>query len=280
MKNFEDFDLILNHITAAESLPPFNKTFDEYKSIARLFLNHKGKFLFKEDFYKEFRKGRKIEEIFAENPQRFVQGSNKEKNGKMEPTWYDLWSMEEVEKSDSFFDYFFATRLRHLDLISIDEFLNHHLVKNFQNNKTEYIRFLNLTLRKHRERLKPDIIETVQEWLAANQAIADNRGSTALSGTKGQSIREQRDNQTCLSVVQTGILIEYLQKARIILPMDYIQAGDAFNLLTGFSIGSLRQQLGTKGQIVRKHEDFQKLYKVISELAKQIDSDIKKSKQN
>ncbi len=281
MKNPETYELILNHITAMESMH-YSETYDDYKQMAYLFLNHKGKWLFKEDILLEFREGRNFDEILAENPDRFVRGANHKKDGKMEATWYDIWSTEEIERDDSFFDFFFACKLRHLDLIEVDDFLDHHLVNSFEGNNIDYNRFLNIALRKHRERLTPEIITTVQEWINSQIANLEKDGGS-IDGIKGRIKREQGDNKTCLTVVQTALLIEYLQKAKIILPtgaLNYKQAGEAFYLLTGYSPDSLRQQMGTKGQQSLRHEDYQELRKVISDLVKIIDSDIKGNKQN
>ena len=70
MRNFSH-QLILNHITAEESLPPFNKDFEDYQKVASLFLNHKGKHLFAEDLLNKYNKGMTLEKLFEQEKGRF-----------------------------------------------------------------------------------------------------------------------------------------------------------------------------------------------------------------
>lgn len=282
MKVF-DSELILNHITGGECMPPFHKNYEEYKKMAYMFLNHKGKHLFAEDILSRYNKGITLEQLFEQQSDRFIQGSNREKDGIHQKTWYDVWSMEEVEKGDDFFDYFFACKLRHLSLLDIDELLDFHLDYSFKNNNKEFNRFLQLTLRQYQESLlNAHIVDTVNEWMKANEAVKNN--NEVLSGPnkddriKGRMLREAGDKLTSLNQVQTALLIQYMQKAGILLKDDYLtytQAGKAFNILTGYSAHTLRQQLGTKGALVGvKHEDYKELHAVITQLEAMIKLDV------
>jgi len=59
--------------------------------------------------------------------------------------------------------------------------------------------------------------------------------------------------------------------------LTYTQAGKAFNILTGYSANTLRQQLGMKGEIeTAKFEDYKELHQVIIQLAKSIEEKTRK----
>lgn len=274
------YELILNHITYGEFVPPYKENFEEHKKIAYLFLNHKGKYLFEEDILKEYNEGMTIDKLFDQEKHRFVPGANHERNGKREKTWYDIWSMEEIERKDDFFDYFFICKLRHLDLLRVDEFLAFQLGFSFENKKEEYFRFLNISLRKYQSNLlNPDIIETVKEWIKMREgdsALEVLSGNEKEEKIKGRKLREPGDKLTKLSQNQTAILIQFMQKAGIILKDDqlnYAQAGKAFSILTGYSANTLRMQLGTKGEIAGvKHEDYKELHEIVTQMAKLIEA--------
>src|SRR5215204_6086426 len=100
------YKLILNEITSDESLPPFNGGFEAYKQTAFMFLNHKGKYLFVEDILTSYRNGMTLERLFEQEKGRFIQGCNQHKASKMQNTWYDIMSCEEICSSDDLFDFF------------------------------------------------------------------------------------------------------------------------------------------------------------------------------
>jgi hypothetical protein len=274
--------LILNNITVNESFTPFNSNFDEYKRMAFLFLNRKGKYLFEEDILKNHKKGFTLEKLFEQEPERFVAGPNQKKGEKNEKTWYDLEGMEEIKREDVFFDYFFICKLRHESLLDLDEFLDFHLDYSFKNNRPDFLRFLNLALRQHNSLLKPDTIQTVHEWISAEESEKENADISAENDVriKGRIERQANDNLTSLSLDQTALLIQFMQEARIILKGDnltYTHAGKAFSMLTGYSSHTLRQQLGKKGSIDGvKYEDYKELYEVITRLASLIEPKIRK----
>lgn len=245
----DDYTLILNHITAGEHIVNSQdpKKFEEYKQMAHIFLNHKGKFLFEEDILKSYREGMTLEKLFAQEPDRFVQGANHMKDEKNQKTWYDLTAMEKIERKDDFFDYFFTCKLRHIGLLEIDSFLAFHLDHSFGNNKQDYFRFLNITLRQYQDKiLSPNIAETVKEWIKLNEAVSEKDLAGAEIKTKGKIKRGRDDNATKLNQEQTALLISFLRTGKIILKDEYLynnEAGHAFSILTGFSEDSLRQNL-------------------------------------
>lgn len=194
-----------------------------------------------------YREGMTLEKLFAQESDRFVQGANHKKDGKNQKTWYDLSAVEEIERRDDFFDYFFTCKLRHIGLLEIDSFLAFHLANSFDNNKKDYFRFLNITLRQYQDKiLSPNIAETVKEWIKFNEADSDKDLSGKETKTKGKIKRGRDDNATKLNQEQTALLISFLRTGKIILKDEYLynnEAGHAFSILTGFSADSLRQNL-------------------------------------
>lgn len=282
--NLFGYELILNHITAGESMPPFHKQFGEYRKVAFLFLNHKGRHLFAEDILSEYSSEMTLEKLFEQETNRFMEGSNRMKDGIRQKTWYDIWSTEEIERQDDLFDYFFICKLRHLSLLDIDGYLDFHLGYSFKNEEQEFFRFLLLSLRQYQEHLlNPQIVETVNEWIE-NRKSGINLGKLAFPQAeeriKGRIQREAGDKLTRLNQVQTALLIEYMQKAGLILKEDnltYTQAGKAFNILTGYSAHTIRQQLGSKGELTGvKYEDYRELLEAILHLSAMIEDKVRK----
>lgn len=273
------YKLILNDITSGESVSPFNKDFEDYKKTAFLFLNHKGKYLFAEDILSHYKIGMTLENLFEQEKERFIQGCNRKRSGKMESTWHDIQSDEEIYFEDDFFDFFFACKLRHLDLLEIGDFLSFHLEYSFKNTRQKFLSFLNLSISQfHEKLLSPLIIEALNEWIKTNNETE----SLIESGDKikGRIPREAGDHLTTLNLHQTALLIQFMQHAGIILKGDYLtylQAGKAFNILTGFSSNSLRQQLGTKGEIEgAKYEDYKELHQILTSLSQLVETKIRK----
>ena len=83
MKHQKDYDLILNHITSAESIDFPGESFVEYKQMAHLFLNHKDKGLFEDEILNEYREGTTLEKILSMNPDQYIPGIKKERNSKI-----------------------------------------------------------------------------------------------------------------------------------------------------------------------------------------------------
>ena len=64
MKENEDFELNLNHMTVAEH--SMGEDFEEYKGTAALWQLQKGLHLFAEDILRKYAKGATLEEIFCD----------------------------------------------------------------------------------------------------------------------------------------------------------------------------------------------------------------------
>ncbi|MBA3664241.1 MAG: hypothetical protein H0W61_08540 [Bacteroidetes bacterium] len=281
----DDYKLILNHITADEGIltAKYPEKFEQYKQMAHMFLNHKGKHLFEEDILGKYREGMTLEKLFDQQTERFVKGANQQKNGKNQKTWYDLEAYEEIEHKDDFFDYFFACKLRHVGLLEIDSFLEFHLEYNFDSNTKEYFRFLNIIIRKYQKKiLKADIVETVREWMKLSENHSDLSGNEKEIKTKNKVKRERDDNVTKLNQEQTALLIHFLQAGKVILKDENLNnkdAGRAFSILTGYSADSLRQNLSkTELQRISTKKNISIVANALTNLQLLIDREIKDKK--
>jgi hypothetical protein len=264
MKENEDFELNLNHMTVAEH--SLGEDFETYKGTAALWQLHKGLHLFAEDILRKYAEGVTIEKILSENSDRYIPGMSKEKNGKNEQVWYDILERYIIEPIDIFFDYFFICKIRHVDLLDIDGFLSYHLEKSFGNDIAKYHRFISLIIRKHKKLLTGEQLETVNEWVGATKshetALSEQRLKTFLSNTK----RTIDDKQTVLNLKQTVLLVRLLQEGRILLDdrhYNHTQAGQAMNILSGYSGDSLRMEFGnTKTKPDKK--DLEKIHSTMT----------------
>jgi hypothetical protein len=266
MKENEDFELNLNHLTVAEH--SMEENFDEYKGRVALWMVHKELHLFAEDILIKYPEGVTLEEIFNENPDQYVPGMGKEKNGRGEQVWYDILERYIIEPSDIFFDYFFICKMRHVDLLDIDNYLAYQLEKSFDNDLAKFHRFILLIVRKHKKLLTQEQSETVNEWVNTTKSeqatVGEQRLKTFLSNTK----RTIDDKKTVLNLQQTVLLVRLLQEGRMLLDDTHFnktQAGQALNILSGYSADSLRMELGnTKTKADKK--DLEKLHASITKL--------------
>lgn len=279
----DSFELIINHLTHGEYLVNRNNStkFEEFANVVGRYLNNRGKYLFEDEILQEYNEGMTLEKLFAQNQNRFIQGMNHVKNGVNQKTWMDTESMEEVKREDSAFDYFFIVKLRHLSLLDIDEYLEFHLEYSFDNNKTEYLRFVNLAVRQYqKEFLSQEIIDTVSEWIRIKEKQTSEPEAENEFKIKGRIQRIAGDRLTTLTQNQTVLLIQFMQKAGIILKdeiLSYTHAGKAFHILTGYSSHTIRQQLGTKGEIAGvKNEDYKELHQALVKMTKAVEDKIHK----
>ena len=97
---------------------------------------------------------------------------------------------------------------------------------------------------------------------------------------KGKVKREANDKRTSLSQEQTVLLMFYLQQEKAILKDEYLtdkDAGQAFEILTGYSQHTLRQNLG-KYYLVQNRENLKELDNLLTRLKIKIDKDLKDQK--
>jgi hypothetical protein len=135
-------------------------------------------------------------------------------------------------------------------------------------------------LRKFESVVIPEkTIVTIQEWIDAKAAQQkkeeDESGDSSLSGKKrGRINRRAEDNITILNREQTILFIQYLKQVGVFLKDEYLtdlDAGKAFELLTGYSQNTLRQDLGKFYQFENK-ENLKKLHQTFSRVVHLIES--------
>src|ERR1039457_2065291 len=126
----------------------------------------------------------------------WINSDRKKEGEEFKPAWFDLWKEDYIITPEHpSYNLFFTYKLRQTDILELDKFLNDFL-ENEADTKTDFIRFLKLTLRKHGKKLlQPEQIDTINEW------ITEQEKEPALSGTiepkiKGRIKRERDDKVT------------------------------------------------------------------------------------
>ena len=163
--------------------------------------------------------------------------------------------------------------------MKVDECLTYQLEKYHANNFTSFSRLLALMIRKYEGSIISEKTAfTIQEWVATKDQQEKPAQETIGSGKKhGRINRRAEDNITALNREQTILLIQYLKEAGVFLRDEYLtdaDAGKAFELLTGYSQNTLRQDLGKFYQFQNK-ENLKKLHQIFSQLTQQIDKQLK-----
>ena len=195
----------------------------------------------------------------------------------------DLSAQYFIQPTDIKYDTFFAYKTRQLDLLKLDKFLDYHLLNYYGDNLAEFSRFLNLCIRKHDDKLlSPKHIQTINEWVSLKekqqekqtQGLLDNQ---SYKTKKGKLKREAQDKLTCLNQEQTVLLMYYLQKEKVLLKDEYLtdmDAGKAFEILTGYSQHTLRQNLG-KFHLFHNKANLKEIDHLLTRLKIAIDKDLK-----
>jgi hypothetical protein len=283
METNQYFEVDLNFISSREY---GSKTSDydhqlEYVNIVISMLSQEGIFLYEEDVVNRFN-NLSLSEILEQN-ENFVQGQNRynpARQGKLCPTYYDTWMSLSITPGKSYYPFFFAHLLKHTDLLMIDECLAYQLEKHHANDFTAFSRLLLLMLRKFGGVVIPEkTVVTIQEWInvkaTQQKKEEDESDDSNLSGKKrGRINRRAEDNITCLNREQTILLIQYLKEAGVFLKDEYLtdlDAGKAFELLTGYSQNTLRQDLGKFYQFQNK-ENLKRLHQILSQVTNKIDA--------
>jgi hypothetical protein len=251
MKKDKELELNLDRITFGEYIS-FRDSFEEYKANAVILLQLKNLYLSE----KEVLEGHKldsIEQVLERYPYILNAGSSrKNKKNSFSKRYFDLGTDYFIQPKDFIYDVFFAYRLRQLDILKIDTFLNYHILNYYDNNLQEFSRFLRICIRKHEAKLlKPETIQTVNEWVTDKEKqeqdfLNGTLEKKSIKAKKGKVKRAAQDNLTCLSQEQTVLLMHYLQQERVLLKDEYLlklDAGLAFEILTGYSQHTLRQNL-------------------------------------
>lgn len=305
-------EINLNHLTAYEygkhRSNSEGSNWEHYKDLVTRLFFVKDFYFFESELLQDY-KAETMDELLATYPDKFFPAGSKNKHlkdfdtqnfrhvnnelekirlekgewkkGDFENTWFDVWLENfDISPDEAYCDEFFVYQLRSLDLLETDDFLNYQLQIHFGNNILKFKRFVSLSLRKHGEKLMlPDQVKTVEEWLSMIEAKPELSG-TESNKPKGSKItREHGDNITCLNLVQTAYLVNLLRQSKIIIKDEKIlpdsKAGEAFNVLTGYSENTLRLRMNLKGQSDVTYTDRKAvrnaLYAIIPFIDKEID---------
>ncbi len=276
METIEQYELNLQELTSVQYSNHLS-TFEEYKALGAAMLKKSEKYISDEDVLME----QEEVEDFSKHPDRYVKEEiPKKRRGKIVRVWYDLWEDYEITPKDLNYDFFFALKLRNLDLLKIDAFLDYQLEKTYEGETTKFTRFLQLVLRKFEKKvLQPDYIQTAMEWISEKQKQTNSDEKELSVKSKGIRKREPEDKLTKLNQEQTALLIHYLQKGNIIFSDENLnkkQAGQVFSILTGFSADSLRQNLSkTELERIATKKNLIELSNVFTRLGIVINNDLK-----
>jgi hypothetical protein len=280
MEKNQHYELFLNHLTVQEELKRPD-TFEEYKKHVIQLLQCKDLYVFEDDILKET-KAKDIEQALMEYPHILYTGrSIKNRAGERVKVYYDLGADYNVSPQDLFYDTFFAYKLRQVDMFQTDRFLEYHLEKYYNGNIEEFSRFLQLCLRKHQDKLlSPLVMQAVNEWITAKekQVQAQLSGKEQTGKKKGSRLkRDAHDKLTSLSQEQTVLLMYYLQQERVLLRDEFLSdldAGRAFEILTGYSQHTLRQAFSKFSQYLTK-ENLKEIDHLLTRMKIAIDKGLK-----
>jgi hypothetical protein len=286
-----NYDINLNYLTAGEYFS-FRDSFDEYRKAVLYMFNVKGYFIFEDDLIEKFKDDvevlhliaggkQPIEAIKSAFPDKFISVGSRIKKGQEGYTqaWFDLWDEDYIiTPGNTLYDLFFTYHLRQADLLELDNLLNYFL-DNYSDNRTDFMRFLQLTLRKHGKKLlQPEQTETINEWMIEQEKAPILYGTSDIK-TKGKPKRERDDKITCLNQEQTALLIYCLRETKIIFPNEFLnnkEAGHAFSILTGYSADTIRQNLN-KSEVARLAtiKNIDAVTKALNDLLKFIENKVK-----
>lgn len=281
MEYNEKYELVLNHISARESMLREENRYDDYLRTTALWLNHQGRHLFADDIISRYSTLKTIGEVLAQNKHQYVPGQLMQRGKKREQVYYDTWGMDVIEPDDAFFPFFFACKLSHTDILHLDDFLNYHLENSYHNDTEKYVRALQLIFRRYEHLLKPDTITTAQEWISSHQKRQGLEGNEATT-KKARVKRDAGDNITSLNLAQTAYFINLLKQSKVIIKDDIMltskTAGEAFSLLTGYSPDTLRLKMNLKGQDELTYNDRKTVRETLYGLITLIDKEISEQK--
>ncbi|MFZ9846628.1 MAG: hypothetical protein ACO3EE_00575 [Flavobacteriales bacterium] len=265
-----DLELNLNRMTIVERLM-FPETFKEYQEKVALLIQSIEMY-FSEKEILEHLNVVDIDAVLSSQPD-IIKTSRKDKEGKF--FYMDIAMDYNVTPSNIFHDSFFAYKLRGLDILKIDAFLDYQLAAHYQNDTASFFRFLKLVERKYSSLISAETVQTINEWIESFSKEIEN--PLAEKPKKGKVKREAQDKLTCLNQEQTVLLMYYLQKEKVLLKNEYLtdmDAGKAFKLLTGYSQHTLRQNL-SKFHLYQNKANLKEIDNLLTRLKIAIDKDLK-----
>jgi hypothetical protein len=91
------------------------------------------------------------------------------------------------------FEFFFAFKLRQIDIMQTDEFLAYHIIASYEDNRSDYHRFLDLIIRKYHDLFDEDKRKTIAEWLAMNQTSKTDQKTMIKDTDKIEWLGSQKE---------------------------------------------------------------------------------------
>ena len=285
-------ELNLNMMTILESVK-YEEDFSRYSTLVGNLLMHREMLFTQKEILEEFQMT-DIEELLARFPHVLCKGNTVNDQGEISGKLFaDLGMRYFVQPTDSHYDEMFAYKLRQLDFMHIDRFLDYHLLNYYHCDLADFSRFLTLCMRKYEKSLLDEKkILSVKEWMEYRerqqkqqlqksiQEEAENASVQNQKEKEAKKIKMKRqagDKRTSLSQEQTVLLMYFLQQEKVILKDEYLndmEAGQAFEILTGYSQHTLRQNLG-KFYLFQNNENLKTLDNVLTRIKIKIDQALK-----
>ncbi len=215
---------------------------------------------------------------------RYISAGKKLRDGNEVNAWYDTCADTYITEKDKLYSAFFVYKIRHIDIMDIDDFLDYHLANYYNNDFEKFYRFLTLALRKYgNDLLERNHFLTASEWAQQKDAEMNSAADDDKAiKVKGRPQRTSEDKLTSLNQEQTVLLIRLLQESKAILQDDFLSnklAGQAFHILTGFSADTIRQKLSTTElESIRNRKNLTEVDNFLAKLRIQIGNELKDKK--
>ena len=284
-------ELDLSRITLLESIK-YEEGFQEYQRCVSNLLMLNNMAYSEKEILEGFKGGgfqiNSIDELLQQFPHVMPKGAVMNAEGEaVDGLFVNIAQKYFVQPDDTNYDTIFAHNLRQLDLFRIDRSLDYHLEHYYNNSLLDFSRFLTLCIRKHQKNiLSQETAESVTDWINYKEnkrKEAELKALQQLSEIKEEKNkktkvkREAGDKRTVLNQEQTVLLMSFLQQEKIILKDEYLtdmDAGKAFEMLTGYSQHTLRQNLG-KYFLLQNNENLKAIDNTLTRLKIRIDQALK-----
>lgn len=274
----QEFELDLNFITVNESL--MNRAdFETYAEYAYLFLRNTKRVMTEKDIEKRYNT-KDVNNVISSSPFYRESVPIKKADGTFTKTYVDIAESYTLQPEDSFYETFFAYKLRQVSLLEIDIFLDYHLYFYYSSDMAVFKRFLTVCLRKYKTLFTPETEITVAEWIDAKEKQLHQLGEGQLGKVRSKRpARTNNDNKTSLNGEQIALLALYLQQEKVFYNgyLTVAEIATAFEILTGYSQHKLRLNIA-KVDKFRSHENVKALYNLITNLTKLIAKDLPDTK--
>jgi excisionase family DNA binding protein len=161
MGKIDNFEIYLNHMGAWEGIAN-RDTYAEYEDLVLTFMRLKGKHIFQSELMEKYKLA-KVDDLSTYG--NYKQWGKKRRNGEWELIYYCILADYYVQPDDTMYDIFFIYRLRQIDLVELDRFLDYQLTNYYGNDVKGFCRFLKLAMRKNENLLNRNLTLSVEEWM-------------------------------------------------------------------------------------------------------------------